>query len=74
MTGRPVEKHYDEVFHWIGGFIQENGYAPSVREIMRECNLHSTSYVSYILERLEEDGRISRAGNLPRTIVIREAL
>lgn len=67
-------KSYDEVFQWIGSFININGYAPTIREICEGMGYKSTNTVERILDILEYEGRISRESHKPRTIVIREAL
>jgi len=67
-------KSYDEVFHWIGAYININGYPPSVRDIAEGMGYKSTNTVQRILDILEYEGRISRIPNKSRTIVIREAL
>lgn len=41
---------------------QYDGVSPTMREIMKGCNLFSMSTVSYHLERLEKNGRIKRIG------------
>ena len=43
-------------------FIQENGFAPSVREIGAAVNLRSTASVSYHLNQLQEKGLLQSPG------------
>jgi SOS-response transcriptional repressor LexA len=50
----------DVAFKFIRDFIEENGYAPTIREIAVAAGLRSTSSVSYILRRLELKGYIHR--------------
>jgi repressor LexA len=50
----------DVAFRFIRIFIEENGYAPTIREIAAAAQLRSTSSVSYILARLEDKGYIRR--------------
>lgn len=58
-----------KVYNFIVDYIQENGYAPSVREISIGTNLSSTSSVYYLLQRLEDEGRIEmKRGYSPRAI------
>lgn len=50
--------------------INENGYAPSVREIAKTIGLASSSTVKHHLDTLEEKGYIRRAPGLPRALEI----
>ena len=44
------------ILDYVNQFIQENGYAPSVREIGAAVGLRSTASVSYYLQALQEKG------------------
>lgn len=44
------------IVEFVNSFIQENGYAPSIREIGAAVGLRSTASVSYHLQRLQEQG------------------
>ena len=44
------------ILDYVNQFIQENGYAPSVREIGTAVGLRSTASVSYHLQALQEKG------------------
>ena len=44
------------ILDYVNQFIQENGYAPSVREIGAAVGLRSTASVSYHLQALQEKG------------------
>ena len=46
----------DMIMDYVNHFIQENGYAPSVREICEAVHLKSTSSVHSHLETLEKNG------------------
>ncbi len=46
----------DLILEFVNRFIQENGYAPSVREIGAGVGLRSTASVSYHLRALQEKG------------------
>jgi repressor LexA len=50
----------DVAFKYIRDFIEDHGYAPTIREIAVAASLRSTSSVSYILRRLELKGYIHR--------------
>ena len=44
------------IVDFVNSFIQENGYAPSIREIGAAVGLRSTASVSYHLQQLQEKG------------------
>lgn len=58
------------VLDYIIKFKTTNGYAPVTEEIMKGVNTNSRSWVTEMLERLEENGYITRNENKPRTINI----
>lgn len=47
------------ILEFVQQFIQENGYAPSVREIGQAVGLSSTASVSYHLQQLEGKGLLA---------------
>ncbi len=47
------------ILDYVNRFVQENGYAPSVREIGAAVGLRSTASVSYHLQALQERGIIA---------------
>ena len=46
----------DMILDYVNHFVQENGYAPSVREIGAAVGLRSTASVSYHLQALQDKG------------------
>lgn len=46
------------ILDFVESFIQENGYAPSVREIGAAVGLSSTASVTYHLQQLQEKGML----------------
>ena len=46
----------DMILNYVNQFIQENGYAPSVREIGAAVGLRSTASVSYHIQALQDKG------------------
>ena len=50
------------ILEFVSRFIQENGYAPSVREIGAGVGLRSTASVSYHLRALQEKGLLQSPG------------
>lgn len=52
----------NEILDYVNQFIQENGYAPSVREIGAAVGLRSTASVTYHLRNLQERGALLSSG------------
>ena len=48
----------DRILEYVNQFVQENGYAPSVREIGAAVGLRSTASVSYHIQALQEKGML----------------
>ena len=51
-----------QILDFVNQFVQENGFAPSVREIGAAVELRSTSSVSYHLQQLKEKGLLLSSG------------
>lgn len=58
----------DRVYDFTQSFIAQNGYVPSVREIMTGVGLRSTSIVHAHIENLVKEGRISKGDVKARAI------
>jgi repressor LexA len=65
-----LSKRQNDVFQYIKDYINDNGYAPCVRDICSALNLKSTSTAHAHLTKLEKKGFISRDPAKPRTIMI----
>lgn len=52
----------ERILAFVNAFIQENGFAPSVREIGAAVGLRSTASVSYHLSQLQEKGLLVSPG------------
>lgn len=50
------------ILNYVNQFVQENGYAPSVREIGAAVGLRSTASVSYHIQALQEKGLLLSPG------------
>ena len=50
------------ILDYVNQFVQENGYAPSVREIGAAVGLRSTASVSYHIQQLQEKGLLQSPG------------
>ena len=64
--GKPLSERQRRILEFLGEYIEENGYPPSIREIGSAAGISSTSVVSYNLRRLEERGYISRDREVSR--------
>ena len=54
------------ILDYVNQFVQENGYAPSIREIGEAVGLRSTASVSYHLRQLQEKGLLQSPGSKGR--------
>lgn len=62
------------MIEFITGFIEENGYPPTIREIGKACGISSTSVVNYNLNKLERDGYLTRDRERSRGLRLSDAL
>ena len=58
----------ENILHFIHGFIDDRGYSPTVRDILKGCEISSTAVVQYHLDVLEKEGRIHRDPEIFRSI------
>ena len=58
----------DKVYRYIMDFINENGYAPTVRDICKGCDIKSTATPYQIMNRLVERGLLKKTGNKNRAV------
>ena len=56
----------EKILEYVNAFVQENGYAPSVREIGAAVGLRSTASVSYHIQALQEKGLLFGPGEKGR--------
>ena len=56
----------DLILAFVNQFVQENGFAPSVREIGAAVGLRSTASVSYHLQQLQQKGLLLAPGSKGR--------
>ena len=52
----------EKILEYVNQFVQENGFAPSVREIGAAVGMRSTASVSYHLQQLQEKGYLQSPG------------
>jgi repressor LexA len=60
------------ILNFIRKFLDKRGYAPTVRDIARGCNISTPSVVQYHLNMLEEQGFIHRDPEVFRSIQLVE--
>ena len=65
-----LTKRQREILNYLGGYAEENGYAPSFEEIARQFNYNSLATVHEHLSNLERKGYIKRSFNESRAIEI----
>jgi repressor LexA len=58
----------ERILTFIHDFYDKHGYSPTVRDILRGCNISSTAVVQHHLDVLERDGRIQRDPEVFRSI------
>ena len=68
MKNNELTKKEQLVFDYLVRSINENGYAPSVRDIVASLGIKSTSSVHLYLHNLEEKGYIEQDPGKKRTI------
>ncbi len=64
----PLTKRQKEILEYLRGFIDENGYAPSFREIAYYFDFSSTGTVAEYVNILEQKGYITKDAMEARTI------
>jgi repressor LexA len=58
----------ERILNFIRQFLTEKGYAPTVRDIAKGCNISTPSVVQHHLNKLEESGYIHRDPTVFRSI------
>ncbi len=81
MVKRSKPTHYDQlhsqqrlIFDFIKTFMQQHSYGPTLREIMAEIAITSTSVVHYHVRRLVEAGFLEKAHGISRGLRIPDHL
>jgi repressor LexA len=74
-TWQPASLHprQQAILDFLRGYIAENDWPPTFRQIGAACGVSSTSMVAYHLRRLEQQGRIVM-GQGARTIRVIRSL
>lgn len=67
-----ISETRDSILKFIQDFINDRGYAPTVRDIVKGCGLSSTAVVQHHLNILEREGYIRRDPQVVRSIQLVE--
>jgi repressor LexA len=65
-----LTERQQKMLDFIGDFIDENGYPPTIREIGRKLGISSTSVVNYNLNKLKQAGYLERDGQVSRGLKV----
>ena len=68
MAPTKLTVRQEDMLTFITNFISQNSYPPTIREIGKACHITSTSVVDYNLNKLEDEGYISRMLRVSRGI------
>ena len=63
-----VSETRQRILKFIRDFIEDRGYAPTVRDILKGCDISSTAVVQHHLNILEREGHIHRDPEIFRSI------
>ena len=63
-----VSETRQRILQFIRDFIEDRGYAPTVRDILKGCDISSTAVVQHHLNILEREGHIHRDPEVFRSI------
>ena len=58
----------NKILAFIDAYIKEHGYSPTMREIGEAVGISSTSHVSYWIDRLVEQGKVTKQRNIARSV------
>jgi repressor LexA len=65
---KPLTGRQQAILDYIGRFMDDNDYPPTIRDIQHELDISSTSVVDYNLKVIEDRGYIRRNRNISRGI------
>jgi len=65
---KQLSRRQQAILDFIGAFLDENDYPPTIRDIQHKLSISSTSVVDYNLKVLEERNLIRRNRNISRGI------
>jgi len=67
---KTLSQRQQAILDFIGAFLDDNDYPPTIRDIQQELGISSTSVVDYNLKVLEERDYIRRNRNISRGIEV----
>ena len=67
-TLKRLSPKQQSIVRFIHSFCDDRGYPPTIRDIVRNCGISSTSVVSYNLKILEREGYLRRHSEVARGI------
>lgn len=65
-----MDEKLSRVLNYVRGYIEENGFPPTVREICSELGIKSTATAYSYLERLKEQGQLKKSKAKNRAIEV----
>lgn len=68
-SSTPPTKIQKQILDFIKSYSQENGYAPTLKEIGEELGGRSTTTIYQHVEALQAKGYLSKKGNSPRSLI-----
>jgi len=72
MAKKQLTDRQTRMLDFIQQFSEENGYPPSIRQIGKDVGISSTSVVNYNLNRLVDEGYLSRDQKVSRGLRLTE--
>ena len=67
---KKLSTRQERILQFTKGFIEDQGYPPTVRDIQHACGISSTSVVDYNLNILQREGYLRRSPDISRGIEV----
>lgn len=58
----------EAIIEFVSAYIAEHGYSPTTREIGDAVGISSTSHVSYWVDKLVHEGKLTKGRGIPRSV------
>jgi repressor LexA len=68
MKTAGINQTRQKILQYIRDFVDDKGYAPTIRDILKGCSISSTAVVQHHLNMLEKEGVIHRDPEIFRSI------
>lgn len=72
MAGKPNTPRTQAVLEAIQTYISEHGISPTIRDIQEICDISSTSVVTYHINLLKEQGKLTSSFGKSRSFVVQK--